>query len=554
MLAETRCVSDSFSGSLCSWLGQIENLSYATLADTRLNHEITDLRPIVSLATSHQTQLREIIMRTCASIVPILLLNSLVCDQSTTDQKRTAPEIAEVTTAMKEFVDANEISGAVTLIGHRGKIVHLGAVGLADIDRSKPMKKNTMFSIASMTKPIVATGVMILQDDGKLNVDDKVSKYLPAFADMKLASGEVAAREITIRDCLTHTAGLTGSQIFDSSLRDAVDSLASRPLGYQPGQRWQYSPGLNVAGRIIEVVSEQQLQDFLRDRIFAPLKMNSTVFFPSDSQLKRLATLYGPSEDKQKLEAVGNRIANADGVQAPNPSGGLFSTARDMFRFYQMVLNDGKFRRQRVVSQAAMRQMTSPQTGELKTGFTPGNCWGLGWCIVREPQDVTGMLSSGTFGHGGAFGTQGWVDPKTETIYVLMIQRTKLPNSDASTIRKTFQQVGTDALLAEAVSYCSPGTSPVGLAESSSHTLRTGSSPQSSPPFPHGKRSYHFRIQGGNDTLTRTFTLLFKRRQRRTSNKLPACLLFGEFGEQMAELWDVDRREFRIESSSRPDR
>lgn len=348
---------------------------------------------------------------------------------------------------MQKFVDAREISGAVTLIGQKGKIVHLSAVGLSDIDRNKPMKKNAMFSIASMTKPIVATGVMILQDDSKLNVDDKVSKYIPAFADMKLNSGEAAAREITIRDCITHTAGLTGNQIFAGSLGEAIDALAARPLGYQPGDKWQYSPGLNVAGRIIEIVSDQPLQDFLHARIFAPLNMPSTTFFPIDSQRKRIAMLYGPSEDDKSLVAVDNRIADPDNVKAPNPSGGLFSTARDMFRFYQMVLNGGKFRRQRIISKAAVEQMTSPQTGDLRTGFTPGNCWGLGWCIVREPQDVSGMLSAGTFGHGGAFGTQGWVDPRTKTIYVLMIQRTKLPNSDASDIRKTFQQIGSEALV-----------------------------------------------------------------------------------------------------------
>jgi CubicO group peptidase (beta-lactamase class C family) len=170
--------------------------------------------------------------------------------------------------------------------------------------------------------------------------------------------------------------------------------------------------------------------------------MKHTTFFTNESERNRVATLYGPSEDAMSLVAVDNRIADPDNVKAPNPSGGLFSTARDMYRFYQMVLDRGTFREMRIVSAAAVEQMTSPQTGELKTGFTPGNCWGLGWCIVREPQEVTGMLSAGTFGHGGAFGTQGWVDPKTKTIYVLMIQRTKLPNSDASDIRKTFQQVG----------------------------------------------------------------------------------------------------------------
>jgi CubicO group peptidase (beta-lactamase class C family) len=277
-------------------------------------------------------------------------------------------------------------------------------------------------------------------------VDDHVSKYLPEFANVKLKNGESPGREITIRDAITHTSGLAGDQVFRSSLAEAVDQLAKRPLAFPAGSKWQYSPGLNVAGRIIEVVSGQPFEDFLEERIFEPLKMQNTTFVPDEKQQSRIATIYGPGEDKGSLVAFENRIVDPSDVRGPNPSGGLFSTARDMFRFYQMILNHGRFRNDRIVSEQAVQKMTSPQTGDLKTGFTPGNCWGLGWCIVREPQDVTGMLSQGTFGHGGAFGTQGWVDPETETIYVLMIQRTKMGNSDGSEIRKRFQQLASDAI------------------------------------------------------------------------------------------------------------
>ncbi|QEF98054.1 Esterase EstB [Stieleria maiorica] len=356
------------------------------------------------------------------------------------------PVIAEIDAAMQTFVDQGTLSGAVTLVGHQGKIIHLGAVGLADIEKQKEMRPFTMFSIASMTKPIVATAVMILQDEGKLNVDDKVSNYIPAFKDVKLKDGSAPEREITIKDAITHTSGLAGDQVFQQSLEEAVNELAERPLAFQPGTKWQYSPGLNVAGRIIEIVSGQPLQEFLQERIFGPCQMTSTTFFPDQKQQRRIATLYGPSEDGKSLVAVGNRISDPADVTAPNPSGGLFATARDMFRFYQMVLNQGKLRKQRIVSADAVAQMTSPQTGDLETGFTPGNCWGLGWCIVRQPQGVTEMLSPGTFGHGGAFGTQGWVDPKTETIYVLMIQRTKMGNSDGSDVRKAFQQAASNAV------------------------------------------------------------------------------------------------------------
>ncbi|MCS7470088.1 beta-lactamase family protein [Stieleria sp. ICT_E10.1] len=383
-------------------------------------------------------------------IAMILTVASTASGQEVVAPKKAAPTpppvIDAIDAAMQTFVEQGKISGAVTLVGHRGKIVHLGAVGLADIEAQKEMRTFTMFSIASMTKPITATAIMILQDEGKLSVDDNVSKYIPAYKDLKLKDGAAPSREITIRDAITHTSGLAGDQLFDGSLEEAVDQLAERPLAFEPGTKWQYSPGLNVAGRIVEIVSGQSFQAFLQERIFDVGNMTSTTFFPDQKQQRRIATLYGPGEEGESLQAVANRISNPAEVKAPNPSGGLFATARDMFRFYQMVLDGGKFRKQRVVSEDAVAQMTSRQTGDLETGFTPGNCWGLGWCIIREPQGVTEMLSPGTFGHGGAFGTQGWVDPKTQTIYVLMIQRTKMGNSDGSDIRKTFQQTAGEAL------------------------------------------------------------------------------------------------------------
>ena len=389
-------------------------------------------------------------MRLSAVLVLATLIVSFVVAQDTepatkTDRKH-APHIDSINAAMQKFVDSGDVSGVVTLVGHQGKIVHLGAVGLAEIESQKVMRTSALFSIASMTKPVTATAAMILVEEGKLNLDDKVSKYLPKFADVKLKDGNSPIREITIRDAITHTSGLNGKQTFPGTLTEAVDEISTRPLAFEPGTKWQYSPGLNLVGRIVEIVSEQPFEDFLKTRIFEPLQMSNTSFAPDEKQLKRMATLYTPSEDKQSLEPVANRIGDFSDVKGPNPSGGLASNARDMFRFYRMILNGGKAGKKRILSEDSVKQMTSLQTGNLKTGFTPGNGWGLGWCIVREPQGITGMLSPGTFGHGGAFGTQGWVDPKTETIFVLMIQREKLPNSDGSQLRKDFQQAAVDAL------------------------------------------------------------------------------------------------------------
>lgn len=385
--------------------------------------------------------------RTHAIAVPLVLMSISFALGQEPSGKITIPVLKPVDAAMKRFVDEGQVSGAVTLVASGGKVVHLGAVGLADIDSGKEMLTHKMFSIASMTKPVTATAVMILQDEGKLNIDDKISKYLPVYKNVKLQDGSAPDREITIRDAITHTAGLAGNQIFDSSLKDSVDELATRSLKFQPGTKWQYSPGLNVAGRVVEVVAGKPFEEFVQQRIFDPLKMTNTSFFPNDKQQARIAGLYRMDGQNKTLAEIDNRIVDPSNVKAPNPSGGLFSTARDMFRFYQMILSGGQLRRgDRIVSEQAVKEMTQPQTGDLVTGFTPGNCWGLGWCIVREPQGVTESLSSGTFGHGGAFGTQGWVDPKTQTIYVLMIQRADLPNSDGSGIRKSFHKAASEAL------------------------------------------------------------------------------------------------------------
>ncbi len=345
-----------------------------------------------------------------------------------------------ITERMQAFADAKQFSGSVTLVANRGKIVHLEPVGVADIDSGRAMKTDSIFAVASMTKPITATAMLILQDEGKLSVDDPVAKYIPQFKEVSLAD-TAANTELTIRHLMTHTSGLTGSQACEVSLESTAEEIAARPLKFQPGTKWQYSPGLNVCGRIIEVVSGHPYEEFLAERIFQPLKMVDTTFTPDESQLARLAKLYQPGPDSSSLAFATHRITDLSSDIVPSPSGGLFSTASDMAAFYQMILDGGEANGKRIVSKEAVKQMTTLQTGDIVTGFTPGNGWGLGWCVVREPQGVTEHLSAGTFGHGGAFGTQGWVDPKTRTIYVLMIQRTKFGNSDGSDIRGEFHRL-----------------------------------------------------------------------------------------------------------------
>jgi CubicO group peptidase (beta-lactamase class C family) len=355
------------------------------------------------------------------------------------------PEFSDVTDRMRQFVDDNLISGAVTLVGHQGKIVHLSAVGLADIQQRRPMTSDTMFRIMSMTKPITVTALMILVDKGKLSIEDPVEKFLPVFAEAKLKDGE-AVQGLKVRHLLTHTSGLGGNQQCETSLAATADMLAERPFNFQPGTKWEYGPSLNVCGRIIEVVSGQKYEDFLAERIFKPLGMDDTTFFPTDEQRPRVVVSYRRDDDKQSLEPSRNLVIDALREKVPNPSGGLVSTADNMYRFYQMVLNGGELDGHRIVSKEAARAMVTVQTDDLQTGFTRGNGWGLGWCIIRRPSGVTEMLSSGTFGHGGLYGTQGWVDPQRQAIFVLLIQRSDIENSDGSEIREEFQRVAVESL------------------------------------------------------------------------------------------------------------
>jgi CubicO group peptidase (beta-lactamase class C family) len=360
-----------------------------------------------------------------------------------------AAQMDSINQSLQKYVDDHQIAGAVTLVAEHGQVKHLGAVGMADLEKQTPMTTDTMFGIMSMTKPITSTALMILKDEGKLSYDDPVAKYIPAFADAKLTSGE-PVQGLTIRRLVTHTSGLVGKQDCEVSLEATADMLAKRPFGFQPGEKWEYSPGVNVCGRIIEIASGEPYEQFLAERIFQPLGMGDTTFHLTPEERSRVAQLYKlskPTESEPAKLVPGQRMAKAGEPEVvPNPSGGLFSTARDMQRFYQMILSGGQLDGHRVVSADGVREMTTIQTGDIVTGFTPGNGWGLGWCVVREPQDITAMLSPGTFGHGGAFGTQGWVDPVKGRIFVLMIQRAGLSNSDGSEIRRDFQQAAVDAL------------------------------------------------------------------------------------------------------------
>jgi CubicO group peptidase (beta-lactamase class C family) len=358
---------------------------------------------------------------------------------------RDAQAIPAVSIAMQPFIEKREIAGAVTLVASADRILHLDAAGLADVDSARPMTADSIFWIASMTKPITATAIMMLQDEGKLSVDDAVAEHLPEFEHLALAGGEPA--KVTIRHLLTHTSGLgeiSSDQARDAkTLADVTPLYAALPVRFEPGTRWAYcQSGINTAARVVEVASGKSFVEFLDERLFGPLGMKDTTFYLSKKQAERLASSYRRTEDGS-LEPAENRILYGKSPTSrdrfPAANGGLFSTASDYARFCQMILRGGRHGSQRLLSADALKQMTAIQTADLQTGFTPGNGWGLGWCVVREPQGVTADLSPGSFGHGGAYGTQAWIDPQKGRAYILMVQRANFPNSDASEVRQAFQ-------------------------------------------------------------------------------------------------------------------
>jgi CubicO group peptidase (beta-lactamase class C family) len=360
------------------------------------------------------------------------------------------PAIADT---LKPFIADNEIAGAVTLVTTKDRVLHLAAIGDADVAAHVPMRTDAIFWIASMTKPLTGTSILMLQDEGKLNIEDPVAKFIPEFANIKTPSGKPA--NLTLRHLLTHTSGLSEAtsdeQKAARTLSDLIPHFVDKPTKFEPGEKWMYcQSGINTLGRIIEIASGQPLPEFFEKRITGPLGMRDTTFYPSAAQQARIAKTYSKNKETGKLEPASVALFAgrdlADTNRVPLANGGLYSTASDYGRFCQMLLNGGTLDGHTYLTPASLKLMSSILSGDVKTGFTPGNGWGTAVCVVREPQGVTAMLSPGTFGHGGAYGTQAWIDPVKGVAYVLMVQRQNFPNSDDSAVRKAFQQAAADAI------------------------------------------------------------------------------------------------------------
>ncbi|MEQ1860192.1 MAG: serine hydrolase domain-containing protein [Chthoniobacteraceae bacterium] len=387
--------------------------------------------------------------------LPLVALACLTASAFAEDAK-----LPGIGAAMQEMVAKNEVAGAVTVVVAKDKVLHVESTGFADVATKRAMTPETIFWIASMTKPITGAAILMLQDEGKLHASDPVAKYLPEFANLKTPSGKPA--NLTIAQILTHTSGLgeAGGPAAQQAktLADLVPIWLAAPMQFEPGEKWKYcQSGINAAGRIVEVVSGMSFDAFLQQRFFDPLGMKDTTFYPSDEQRVRLVTAYAKDKATGALSAVPPR----DGYEGtrnrpPLGNGGLYSTARDYARFCQMLVAGGTLDGRRYLSAEAMKFLATPQTGDLPVGFFQGDAfgnrgknygWGLGTCILRTPHEgVAAMLSPGTFGHGGAWGTQAWIDPVRSVAFVLMVQRANFANSDASEVRRAFQQAAVDAL------------------------------------------------------------------------------------------------------------
>jgi CubicO group peptidase (beta-lactamase class C family) len=346
--------------------------------------------------------------------------------------------LARIPNKMKTYVDAGTAAGFVTLVARHGHVAGLEAVGYQDMEAKAPMRTDTIFRIASMTKSFTAAGILILVDEGRVGLLDPVEQYLPEYKGIKVnPCGDSqasqgcdpvnAARPITVLDLLTHTSGLpaqapSGPAPFQS-LAERVNAGGRSVLPAQPGTKWIYSQiGYATLGRLIEVCSGEPYVEFLTRHLFQPLGMADTYFSLPADKLNRLAVMYTLDENGKLVRAARQPDPNP---KFPAPEAGAMTTAGDMARFYQMLMNKGTLNGKRVLSVAAVAEMITNQTGDLKNvEFSPGLGMGLSFGVVKDAVGTFRYQSIGTFSKGGAYRTYGWGDPARDMFGIVMYQRT----------------------------------------------------------------------------------------------------------------------------------
>lgn len=350
--------------------------------------------------------------------------------------------------AVMRRVEANELAGAVTLVARKGKVVHFEAHGVMDLETKKPMAKETLFRLASSSKPVTAAAILMLMEEGKLKLTDAVSKYIPEFKNPRVmveAERGVAKRytipaerEITILDLLTHTSGLASGGAANAeaqalmkerkpadTLADFIPRLGGLPLDFQPGTRWRYSGGaaFDALGRIVEIVSGMTFDQFLRAKLFEPLGMNDTHFNVPEEKQPRQATIYNRTE-KGLAKPEGPR--RMGGPAYFSGAGGLTSTVGDYFQFAQMLCNGGKWNGRQILSPLTVELMLTNQVGELFLGQIgrpeKGVGFGLGGELVMNAAEARLRKPNGSYGWDGAFGTYWWVNREEQMVAILFVQ------------------------------------------------------------------------------------------------------------------------------------
>jgi CubicO group peptidase (beta-lactamase class C family) len=396
------------------------------------------------------------------------ILGSILCLVPVEAQQRALPEVPADTVGfsadrltrlnaeMRRLVDEHEIPGIVLLTARHGLIVDSDVYGLQDIATATPLKRDTIFRIYSMTKPIIGVAMMLLYEEGKWRPEDPLSKYIPEFSDLKVYTGtakdgspilKAPTHPPTVGQLMSHMAGFTygffGSSPVDkmyraenllasSSLQDFITRLSKLPLAYEPGDAWVYSMSVDVQGYLVEKLSGQTLPDFVRTRICEPLGMQDTGFSVPESKLSRLSTVYAIDPQTHQLTVRPNdpNVTKTPGM--PSGGGGMYSTADDYMRFAQMLLNGGQLRGLRLLAPGTVALMRANQVPDrLRDGrfgigvqqMRPGFGFGYDVAVFDDPHKAGSTTGTGTFLWDGLAGTWFWVDPVNDIVFVGMIQR-----------------------------------------------------------------------------------------------------------------------------------
>ena len=395
----------------------------------------------------------------CAFLVTALTLPALTASPTAKPEEvgLSSERLQRINQMIERRIAAGDLAGAVTIVARKGKVVHHSAQGVMDLESKKPMASSSMFRIASMTKPVIGVAVMMLVEEGKLHLNDPVSRYIPQFKDMKVAmpintppqgaggraGGSAnaaprfytvpAQRDVTIKDLLTHVSGLGSGPMGNSdiekvarkdgeTLADYIPRLGPTALEFQPGSRWTYSPGagFETLGRVIEVASGMKLDQFVRTRIFDPLGMKDITFWPTDAQVPRVATVYARAANGLTKTTMPNDTMSRNVYF--RGSGGLYSTAEDYIPLGMMLANGGELNGKRLLGRKTVEMMSAAHVKDTLPGRPAGEGYGLSVRVVTDHAVRGTMLSDGTFGWTGAQGTHFFVDPREELVGVLMVQ------------------------------------------------------------------------------------------------------------------------------------